>query len=135
MYIARQNSDNVVAFAQKSAKFRRRFIGNCMRNIEFFGNIVTAPVKYCIERNKAICMPDDEAEKLIYEKAKESISLIGTKRVRPYKVSMPMEVVQEYTRADYADAVYNLRTDLDRLDARTLRKVVNKIEVYKDVKF
>ena len=80
-------------------------------------------------------MPDDEAEKLIYEKAKESISLIGTKRVRPYKVSMPMEVVQEYTRADYADAVYNLRTDLDRLDARTLRKVVNKIEVYKDVKF
>nr|MBQ4318749.1 M55 family metallopeptidase [Clostridia bacterium] len=107
----------------------------CDEGIEFFGNIVTAPVKYCIERNKAICMPDDEAEKLIYEKAKASMSLIGTNRVRPYKVSMPMEVVQEYTRADYADAVYNLKTDLDRLDARTLRKVVNKIEVYKDVKF
>ena len=99
----------------------------------FFGDIKVASVKYSVERNKANCMPNDEAEQLIYEQAKASIALIGEKKIRPYKVTMPMEIVLEYTRADYADGTYAVRTGIDRLDARTLRRIVPAIETYRDI--
>jgi len=99
----------------------------------FFGDVKTASVKYSIERNTANCIPLDEAESLIYKQAKDSISLIGSGRIRPYKVGLPMEVTLEFIRSDYADSAYAVRTGVDRLDARTIRKIVPKIETYRDI--
>jgi len=105
----------------------------CAEGRRFFGDISTAAVKYAVKRNEAICMPDDEALELIRRKAKESISLIN--KIRPYRVTMPMELKLVLNRCDYCDNIVSYRKDVDRLDARTVRRVVNKIETYYDVLF
>ena len=110
----------------------------CNEARRFFGDVKVAAVKYAVVRNEAICMPNDEAEQLIYEQAKASISLIGSddnrpRKIKPYKVTMPMEVKVVFNRADYADDVARYRNDVERLDARTLRRVVDKIVTYYDV--
>jgi len=102
-------------------------------HLNFFGDISTAAVKYAVKRNEAVCMPDDEAVGLIRRKAKESIALID--KIRPYRVTMPMELKLELNRSDYCDNIVSYRKDVDRLDSRTVRRVVNKIETYYDVLF
>ena len=102
----------------------------CAEGRRFFGDIRTAAVKYAVIRNEAVCLPDDEAEQLIYQRAKESIALIG--KIKPYKVTMPMEIKLELNRADYCDA---LAARYERIDARTVRRVVDKITTYSDVLF
>ncbi len=94
----------------------------CAEARAFFNPIETAAVKVASGRNKAISYDLKEAEKRIREAAARAISLIG--KAKPFKPILPMEIIEEYTRADYCDAAYE-RTGAERLDARTLRKISN----------
>lgn len=105
----------------------------CVEARQFFGDIKTAAVKTAVGRNNAHCIDDESAVRLIYEAARGSIALIG--KIKPFKPVMPMEITLEFTRADYCDAVAFTRDNIDRLDARKVRKVVNKIEKYRDIFF
>ena len=62
--------------------------------------------------------------------AKAAMSRIG--ETKPYKVILPAEIKIEYNRADYCDDAAKW-SGAERLDARTLRKVIDKIEVYRDI--
>ena len=94
----------------------------CKEAHDFFDPIETAVVKKAVGRNKAECLPLDEAHARIREAAKKSIALIG--KAKPFKVKMPMEIVLEFNRADYCDAAAKL-PGWERLDARTIRKVTS----------
>jgi len=93
----------------------------CQEARTFCGNIATAAVKYAVKRNTAIPYPDDECRRKIHDAAMRGMSLIG--KIKPYKTQFPCELVTEYTRADYCDAVCE-RPDVMRIDARTAKKIV-----------
>ena len=103
----------------------------CLEARQFFGNISTAPVKYAVGRNTAVCLDDDEAAALIRRRAAESISKVG--KLRPFYASLPLEIQLTYTRADYCDNVCERRSDVERLDARTIRRRVDKVAVFSDL--
>jgi D-amino peptidase len=112
----------------------------CLEAKQFYGNIECVTVKYAIGRNKAKSAFKDDAdadlvELAIREAASRSIALIG--RIKPIKTIMPMEVRLEYNRADYCDAAaYNAAANnsaVERLDARTLRKLVCEIKDFEDL--
>ncbi|MBQ9718286.1 MAG: M55 family metallopeptidase, partial [Clostridia bacterium] len=62
--------------------------------------------------------------------AKSALSLVG--KAKPYRVTLPAEIRIEYNRADYCDDAAKW-SGAERLDARTLRKITDKIEVYRDI--
>lgn len=104
----------------------------CMEARQFFGgNIACAEVKTALCRNNARCVDTDEAERRIFEAAREGVSLAGS--MRPFRVLLPMELTVEYNRADYCDAVCAGRGDIERLDARTVRRVVREIRSFTDM--
>ena len=104
----------------------------CAEAREFFGNIKTACVKYGIGHVKAECIPDDEAERLIYEAARSAVSII--KDVQPFRVVLPAEIKVEFNRTDYCDAYMERgRKDIERLDGRTVRRIQHTIEKYSDI--
>lgn len=106
----------------------------CAEAREFLGNnIACAEVKRGIGRNKAECIPNEEAEKLIYEAAKKGMTLKD--KVKPYKMCYPLDVKLVHTRTDYCDETMERHPEFDRIDARTARFNVNKIEYYSDVLF
>jgi len=102
----------------------------CAEAREFLGNIKTAVVKYAECRNEAECIPDDEAEELIYRAARDAVGIIG--KIKPYRVTMPAEIKVVYNRADYCDDAARY-SNAERLDARTLRRLTHRIETYHDI--
>ena len=103
----------------------------CVEAHQFFGDVVTAPVKYAVGRNTAVCLDNDEAVALIRRRAAESISRIG--KIRPYRPTMPFDLEFTYTRADYCDAVCANRSDVNRINARTIRRRQDTIVDYRDI--
>ena len=102
----------------------------CVEAKQFFGDIECAVVKYGIGRSKARSVDLDEALLKIKSAAKNGMGLIG--KIKPYKPLMPLEIIIEYNRADYLE--YNVnRPDVERLDARTLRKMVYEIKNFVDI--
>lgn len=93
----------------------------------FFPKVATACVKEAFERNKATLYDLDYCEALIEEKAKYSLSLFG--HVKPYKVTNPIEIKVEFTRADYCDEVLH-KKGVERIDARSVVKKIDKISDY-----
>ena len=59
------------------------------------------------------------------------ISDIGKNRL--YKPIMPLEIKIVYNRTDYCEAALEKCSDVERPDARTLRRMVHKITAYSDV--
>ena len=102
----------------------------CAEARQFFGNIQTAVVKYADCRNSARCIPDEEAERLIYEAARDAVGLAG--KIKPYRISLPAEIKVEFNRSDYCDEAVQW-SNAERLDARTLRKVIDRIDAYLDI--
>lgn len=92
----------------------------CAEAKDFFRPVETAVVKSGIGRNKARLVEEGEARRRIREAARDSIALIG--KAKPFKPKMPMEIVLEFQRSDYCDAVAD-RPGIERLDARTIRKM------------
>jgi D-amino peptidase len=94
----------------------------CVEARQFFHPVETAVVKRGIGRNRAELVDLDEAHARIREAALRAVSLVG--QAKPFKPTLPLEVILEYNRADYCDAVAN-RPGVERLDARTIRKVAH----------
>ncbi len=104
----------------------------CEEAREFFGeHCACAEVKLAKGRNTAECLPNEEAEKAIYEAAKRGMAEIDN--VSPMKIECPFEIELEYNRADYCDNTCRYRGDIERLDARTVRRRVEKIVTFFDV--
>ncbi|MBR5680024.1 MAG: M55 family metallopeptidase, partial [Clostridia bacterium] len=96
-----------------------------------FGNIETAVVKTAIGRNRANCLPDDEAERLIRHAAARAVKLADS--VRPFHVTFPMEIAVEFNRTDYADDAMARRPDAERIGPRTVRRIIREIRGYDDL--
>ena len=105
----------------------------CLEARAFLGNIETASVKTGIGRNRARCIPLEEAEARIRAAACRGVQRRG--EIRPYRVLMPMELQLELYRSDMADALCAAQPQLERVDARCVRRVVHEIRSYADVLF
>ena len=103
----------------------------CAEAEHFFPGVHTAVVKTAEIRNKAECLPEEEAHRLIYEAAKAGYA--DRAGIKPYNMPLPFTVTVEFNRADYCDNTCQWHPDLERLDARTVRSVKTKIETYYDV--
>jgi len=99
----------------------------CVEARQFFHPVETAIVKTGIGRNRAQLVELDEARARIREAARRAISIIPN--ARPFVPSKPMEIILEFTRADYCDSA--AARGAERIDARTVRKVTdNALELF-----
>ena len=87
-------------------------------------------MKYARGRNLADCIPDDEAERLIYESAKRAVRLIG--EIKPFRVAFPAKIEIEYNRADYLDSAMKSGR-LERLDARRAVRWAERFDSFYDL--
>jgi len=100
----------------------------CIEARQFFSPVETAIVKTGVGRNRAKLVELEEARARIRESAKNAISII--KNARPFVPTKPMEIILEFTRADYCDNTASNKS-VERLDARTVRKVTdNSLELF-----
>ena len=95
----------------------------CAEALRFFGLDTVAVVKYATGINKVRAIPNLEAEELIRQTAKESISRIGSAMV--FKPIMPMEVKLEFAnlRGNSPAEFYSDKPGYEMVDARTVRKI------------
>ena len=105
----------------------------CVEAKAFLGNIECAVVKYGIGRNNASLVDLDEALNRIKTAASNSLKLIG--KISPYKPLMPLEIILELNRSDMCDDLVKRCDDVERLDARSVRKLVHNITSYGDILF
>lgn len=105
----------------------------CVEAKQFFGDIETAVVKYAVGRNNARLVDLCEAEKRIYEAAKNSMNLAH--KIKPFCPLMPAEIKLEFNRADYCDNAVQRGVKIERIDARTVRKVIGEIINFTDLLF
>lgn len=89
-----------------------------------------AVVKHALCRNEAVSLPADEARKLIRKCARRSVACVP--EAKPYTVSLPAELTLTFQRTDYCDDAAKL---YERVDSRTVRKTVEKIETYRSLLF
>jgi D-amino peptidase len=103
----------------------------CAEAKQFFGDIAVAVVKYAAGRNNAKLVNLAESERRIYEAAKEGMALAG--KIKPFCPLLPAEIKLEYNRADYCDSAIERTNNIERLDARTVRKVISGIKEFTDL--
>ncbi len=94
----------------------------CMEAHGFFSPCMTAAVKRGIGRQRAEALPVEEARERIRRAAQEAMGIIP--QAKPFRPQRPLEIIVEFTRADYADAAA-AGGRVDRIDARTVRKVTD----------
>ena len=94
----------------------------CMEAHGFFSPCKTAAVKRGVGRQRAEALPLEEARERIRRAAQEAMAIIP--QARPFSPQRPLEIIVEFTRADYADAAA-AGGRVDRIDARTVRKVTD----------
>lgn len=105
----------------------------CNEAREMIDGIACAVVKKGVGRNKAECLPSEEALKRIREAACEGIKMAA--QIKPFKVSLPAELKLEVYRTDFCEEILEKNPSLTRLDARTLTRTTGKIEFYSDLMF
>ena len=106
----------------------------CVEARAFLGDIAIAPVKQGLCRNKARLYDLKESEQKIYLAAIEGIN--KRQDIRPFKMQFPLNIQLTFTRTDYCENAYsNMRDRVDRIDARTLCRTVDKIEKFTDILF
>lgn len=103
----------------------------CAEGRAFFGDVAAAEVKTAVCRNRARSLPREEAERLIFEAARAGAGRVG--RLRPYRPRLPMEILVEFSRTDYAEEALERHPDAERVDARTVRRVLEEIRGYSDL--
>ena len=103
----------------------------CAEARGMLGNIETAVVKWADGRNRAVCMPDEEAETLIRGAACRAVRRAG--EFRPLAVTVPAVVEVEFNRCDYADDAVGRNPALERIDGFTVRKLIGEIREYTDM--
>ena len=103
----------------------------CAEAKQFLGDIAVAVVKYAVGRNTAKVVDIAVAERRIYEAAKAGMELGG--KIKPFCPLLPAEIKLEYNRADYCDSAIERANNTERLDARTVRKVICEIKEFTDL--
>ncbi|MBQ3529748.1 MAG: M55 family metallopeptidase [Oscillospiraceae bacterium] len=108
----------------------------CQQAKEYIPEIKTAIVKHATERN--FCQDLPNAEQIIKEAVVDALK--NYKSIPPYKVSLPVTIQQTTYRSDMTDESYakimakgNPR-NVERVDARTLRRVQPEITCYEDLR-
>ncbi len=104
----------------------------CVEAKALLGDIETAVVKYGIGRNQAKLEPLEVAEQRIRDAAKTAMQRALAGEFKPYKPIMPLEIKLELYRSDFCDEKAK-QDNVERLDARTLRKTVTEIVHYRDI--
>ncbi len=105
----------------------------CTEARAFLGDISCAAVKRGVGRNKAVSMDLNDALKEIRKAAYEGMKCIDS--VKPYKPLMPLEIILELYRTDMCDSMMERCNGVERIDARSIRKNVTKVENYRDILF
>ncbi len=95
----------------------------CAEGEALFPGIVTVPVKRGLGRNRAHCLAPQQAQALIRRGAAEAVR--KARELKPWRLQPPITLELTYYRSDYADAAAATRPDAARVDARTVRKVVD----------
>ena len=90
------------------------------------GNVVTACVKHALGRNSASCMSIHRAYDLIRTRTCEAIAAVG--QSEPFRPQMPATVQLTLYRSDMADELVRSSSNLERVDARTVRKKVGRTQ-------
>ena len=94
----------------------------CAEAHDFFHPCKTAAVKRAVGRQRAEALPLEEARQRIWQAARDAVAVIP--KARPFRPLMPMEIIVEFTRTDYADQAAQGQ-GVERLDARAVRKVTD----------
>jgi len=92
----------------------------CVEARQFFCPCETATVKTGTERQRADCLPLEQARQRIWQAAHDAIAHVH--EAKPFRPQTPYEIITQFTRADYADNAAR-SGKVDRIDARTVRKV------------
>ena len=108
----------------------------CRQAKEYIPEIKTAVVKHATERN--LCHDLPNAEQIIKDAVVDALK--NYKSVPPYKVSLPATIQQTTYRSDMTDEIYarimanGNPKNVERVDARTLRRVQMEINCYGDLR-
>lgn len=86
----------------------------------FFDPVETAAVKRGTGRNFAVLYDLEEAHRRIHDAARRAIALAG--KARPFTMALPIEIVLDLNRSDYADETAR-GEGVERIDARRVRKI------------
>ena len=107
----------------------------CAEARGMLGNIETAVVKWADGRNRAVCLPDGEAEELIRAAACRAVNRAAGRagEFRTLAVTLPAAIEVEFNRCDYADGAAARNPALERIDGYTVRRLVPVIRDYSDV--
>lgn len=105
----------------------------CVEAKQFFGDVACAVVKYGRGRNQARFVEAEEALKLIHDAALDGMGLAG--KIKPFKPLLPVELKLEFCRADFCEEYLGKCPDAERLDARTIRRVVTAPKEHADFLF
>ena len=105
-------------------------VAACEEAKRFIPQISTAVVKTAIGRNRATSLPTEKARNLIYEKSKSSLELARV--IEPYKISLPAKISVTFQRTDYCD---EMADKYERVDSRTVVKIIDEITTYRSFTF
>lgn len=104
----------------------------CIQAKEYIPDIYTGAVKKALCRNQAVeC---ENADKILTETVKNALD--NYKNVSLYKVKEPAEIELTFYRTDMCEEAYSeCGKEVERIGARTLRRKVDKITRYEELRF
>lgn len=104
----------------------------CAQAREYIPAIFTGAVKKAERRNVAV--DHANANEILTSTVKEALKHYRT--VKPYRLAAPYVVELTFYRTDMCEAALaGCKEFVERVDARTLRKCVDRIGCYRDLKF
>ena len=106
----------------------------CKQAGEYIDGVFTAPVKVASVRN--IAHDYDGADEILRDGVKRALA--GYKSIKPHKIALPTDITLTLYRTDMCEEILeSTRFDVERLDARTIRKRITaeNLKTYSDFKF
>lgn len=98
---------------------------------DYLGDVETAIVKWGVGRNRARCLPIDEAHALVRKTAKRAVERAGSQGAfKPFVPKLPVTLEVTHYRSDYAEQAMFERW-WQRVDARTVRREVTSLREIK----
>ena len=104
----------------------------CQQAKEYIPNIYTGAVKSARTRN--VAQDFENADKILVDTICSALS--AYQNITPYHIQLPATVELTFYRTDYCEsALEGCGAEIERVDARTLRKKISNITKYADLKF
>jgi D-amino peptidase len=113
--------------------YGQRGRGGCVEARQFFGDIECAVVQVRRGTQRARLVDLDGGASAHPLRPPGTAGVVG--KIRPYKPMLPLEIRLELCRSDMCDALVARCPDVERLDARTVRKTVAQPKEYRDILF